>query len=188
LHALCTFGPKRAEEMRALDLPFPDVPLPDAIPAHQPRAGASLNVLPYYHSVETRVPRLAANTDPQALAGALSSDQRSNRSRWLGWQRLKRPPRLADGSLDPLAYVPACDVIAPSVRILRGRGAPPLITVSLEISLHFYERTQGEWLLQDVQLYQAGDGYASGIVHLWDERKRLVGHALQRSLLRPRAF
>lgn len=188
LHLVAAFGPRREGDVHALDLACPDVPPAQAIAAHVPRPGTSMLVLPYYHSVESRVPPAAGKHDPQAVAGSLQSDQATNRSRWAGWQRLRRPPRLADGSLDPIAYVPACDAIGPALRILRGRSAPPMMIISLEISLHFFARTDSEWLLQDVQIYQAADGYVSGIVHLWDERKRLVGHALQRALLRPRAF
>jgi acyl-CoA thioesterase len=187
LHLVSSFGPRRESEIRALDLSFPDVPPPESIPAHVPRPGASMLLLPYYHSIETRVPP-AAEHAAEAVAGALYTEGASPRSRWAGWQRFRKTPRLADGSLDPLAYVLASDSIGPALRVLRGRGAPPVMMISLEISLHFFERTDSEWLLQDVQIYRAADGYVSGIVHLWDERKRLVGHALQRALLRPRAF
>jgi acyl-CoA thioesterase len=185
LHLVSTFGPRRESEIEALDLVCPDVPLPESIPAHVPRPGASMLLLPYYHSIETRVPPAI---EPDAVAGAMHRDGAHQRSRWAGWLRFKKTPRLADGSLDPLAYVLASDSIGPALRVLRGRGAAPVMLVSLEISLHFFERTDSEWLLQDVQIYRAADGYVSGIVHLWDERKRLVGHALQRALLRPRAF
>jgi len=185
LHLVSTFGPQRDSGVHALDLVFPDVPPPESIPAHVPRPGASMLLMPYYHSIETRVPPAAK---PDAVAGALHTDGVNQRSRWAGWLRFKKTPRRADGSLDPLAYVLAADSIGPALRVLRGRGAPPMMMISLEISVHFFERTDSEWLLQDVQIYRAADGYVSGIVHLWDERKRLVGHALQRALLRPRAF
>ncbi|HEX6242057.1 MAG TPA: hypothetical protein VFZ61_14205, partial [Polyangiales bacterium] len=67
-------------------------------------------------------------------------------------------------------------------------GASPQLVVSLEINVHFYEHTDSEWLLQDAHIYQAGDGYVSGSVRLWDQRRRLVAHALQRAVLRARAF
>jgi acyl-CoA thioesterase len=75
-----------------------------------------------------------------------------------------------------------------ALRIARGRGATPQMVVSLEISLHFYQTTDSEWLLQDAHIYQAGGGYVSGRVNLWDQRQRLVAHALQRGVLRERAF
>jgi acyl-CoA thioesterase len=187
LHLVSTFGPRRENPIDLLDLVCPDVPGPENSPAHVPRSGASMLLLPYSHSIETRVPP-AAKAEASAVAGSMHTDGPSQRSRWAGWLRFKKTPRSADGTLDPLAYVLAADTLGPALRVLRGRGAPPVMMISLEISLHFFARTEGEWLLQDVQIYRAGDGYVSGIVHLWDERKRLVGHALQRALLRARAF
>lgn len=176
LHVVTSFGPRREGDTALQIIPFPDVPLPDAIPAHVPKDGSAMMMLPYYHSVETRV--------PPSRSPELDIEQ----ARWRGWLRFKNTPRLADGTLDPLAYVPACDMIGPALRVARGRSAAPTMVISLEISLHFYARTASEWLLQDAQIFQAADGYVSGVVHLWDQDKRLVGHALQRALLRPRAF
>ena len=176
LHLITSFGPKRESDTALVDLAAPDVPQPDEIPAHMPRGGSAMLMLPYYHSVETRVVPAVEQPGP------------ANQARWRGWLRFVKTPRLADGSLDPIAYVPACDMIGPALRVARGRGAASQMVISLEISLHFYARTDSEWLLQDAQIYQAADGYASGVVHLWDQHKRLVGHALQRAVLRPRAF
>jgi acyl-CoA thioesterase len=176
LHLVASFGPTRATDAELVDVRFPDAPDPETIPEHVPKPGSSMLLIPYYHSVETRVVTRASSKDDGAG------------SRWLGWLRFKKTPRCADGQLDPLAYVAACDMIGPALRMARGRGASPQLVVSLEISLHFYERTDSEWLLQDAHIYQAGGGYVSGIVHLWDQRQRLVGHALQRAVLRPRAF
>jgi acyl-CoA thioesterase len=134
-------------------------------------------MIPYYHSVETRV---VPTAEHQAKA--------ASGSQWLGWFRFKNTPRTQNGQLDPLAYVAACDMIAPALREVRGKKAAPMLVVSLEITLHFFRTTDSEWLLQDARIYQAGDGYVSGIVNLWDEQERLVGHALQRAVLRPRAF
>jgi acyl-CoA thioesterase len=177
LHLVASFGPKRASEVAIVDLPFPTTLKPQDIPEFVPKPGASMLLMPYYHSVETRVvPRQSEDT------------KRGSGTHWLGWQRFKNTPRAQDGSLDPLAYVAACDMIAPALREVRGKKAAPMLVVSLDITLHFYARTDSEWLLQDGRIYQAGDGYVSGIVNLWDEQERLVGHALQRAVLRPRAF
>jgi acyl-CoA thioesterase len=177
LHLVASFGPRREADLVHVDVPFPTRIKPSDIPEHIPRPGSSMLMIPYYHSVETRVvPR--ADEQPRA-----PSD-----SRWLGWFRFKNTPRTAEGELDPLAYVAACDMIAPALRELRGKRAAPMLVVSLEITLHFFARTRGEWILQDARIYQAGDGYVSGIINLWDEQERLLGYALQRAVLRPRAF
>ena len=175
LHLVASFGPKRSNDAPVVGVAFPDAPPPESIPEHIPKPGSSMLLLPYYHSVETRVVTKAREADPKD-------------ARWLGWLRFKKTPRSADGLLDPLAYVAACDMIGPALRIARGRGATPQLVVSLEISLHFFERTDSEWLLQDAHIQRAADGYVSGIVHLWDQQRRLVGHALQRAVLRPQAF
>jgi acyl-CoA thioesterase len=177
LHLVVSFGPKREADVAIVDLPFPSPLKPSDIPEFVPRAGSSMMMIPYYHSVETRVvPRADAHAKP-GLG-----------THWLGWLRFKNTPRTSDGRLDPLAYVAACDMIAPALREVRGKKASAMLVVSLEITLHFYAHTDSEWLLQDARIYQAGDGYVSGIVNLWDEQERLVGHALQRAVLRPRAF
>ena len=176
LHLVASFGPTRPNDTALLDVPYPGAPDPETIPEHVPKPGSSMLLIPYYHSVETRVVTKASDSDP------------AHGARWQGWLRFKKTPRRADGQLDPLAYVAACDMIGPALRMGRGRGATPQLVVTLEISLHFYQATDSEWLLQDAHIYQAGNGYVSGSVNLWDQRQRLVAHALQRAVLRERAF
>lgn len=176
LHLVASFGPTRPSDTELVDVRCPEVPDPEAIPEHVPKPGSPMLMIPYYHNVETRVVTKASHLDP------------SHGARWHGWHRFKVAPRMADGNLDPIAYVAACDMIAPALRMGRERGATPQLVVSLEINLHFYERTDSEWLLQDAHIYQAGGGYVSGSVRLWDQRRRLVAHALQRAVLRARAF
>jgi acyl-CoA thioesterase len=177
LHLVASFGPKREADVAIVDPPFPAASKPTDIPEFVPRPGSSMLMIPYYHSVETRVvPRADEHVKP---AGG---------SHWLGWLRFKNTPRAQNGQLDPLAYVAACDMIAPALREVRGKKAAPMLVVSLEITLHFYAPTSSEWLLQDARIHQAGNGYVSGSVNLWDEQERLLGHALQRAVLRPRAF
>jgi acyl-CoA thioesterase len=177
LHLVASFGPRREADLTHVDTPFPALIKPDDIPEFIPRPGSRMLMMPYYHSVETRVvPRVSDHERP------------AHDSRWLGWFRFKNTPRTPEGELDPLAYVAACDMIGPALRELRGKKAAPMFMVSLEITLHFFARTRSEWLLQDARIYQAGDGYVSGIVNLWDEEERLLGYALQRAVLRPRAF
>ncbi|HEY6880766.1 MAG TPA: thioesterase family protein [Polyangiales bacterium] len=175
LHVVCTFAPRRESETNFVDLKFPDVPPPDQVERHTPPPGLNLTRLPYHHCVETRLVR-----------GHLpwAKDWEAGPAQWAAWHRLRITPRLADGSLDPLAYVPAVDMIGPAVRQAQGAKAPITMAISLEICLHVFARTDSEWLLQDVQACHAGGGYASGRVNLWDERGQLVAQATQRALLR----
>jgi acyl-CoA thioesterase len=186
VHLVASFGPKRESELTHVAAPFPGAIKPAEIPEFIPRPGASMLLMPYYHSVETRV----VPSPAEAHGSAREQDQAGapRETPWLGWLRFKNTPRTQTGELDPLAYVAACDMIAPALREVRGKKAAPVLVVSLEITLHFFARTDSEWLLQDARIYQASDGYVTGAVNLWDERQRLVAYALQRAVLRPRAF
>jgi acyl-CoA thioesterase len=176
LHVVCTFAPKRRTDTTFVDLAFPDVPKPQELERRKPPAGYGVARLPYNYSVESRV-----------VLGNLpwDTDWEAGPARWAAWHRLRNTMRRADGTLDPLVYVPAADMIGPAVLQARGPGPRLTMVISLEISLHVFASTESEWLLQDVRATQAADGYASGIVNLWDERGTLVAQALQRAILRP---
>jgi acyl-CoA thioesterase len=176
LHVVCTFGPRRRADTKFVDLAFPTVPGPNDIARPKPPPGSGVARLPYHYSVESR-----------PVLGNLpwDNDWKPGPARWAAWHRLRNNVRLHDGTLDPLVYVPAADMIGPAVRQAQGPGPRLTMSISLEISLHVFARTDSEWLLQDAHASQAGDGYASGIVNLWDERGVLVAQALQRAILRP---
>jgi len=112
-------------------------------------------------------------------------DWEAGPAHWMAWHRLRNNPRLADGSLDPLAYVPAADLIGPAVRQAMGPRVKFSMVISLEICLHIFARTDSEWLLQDSHASQARDGYVSGRVDLWDERGQLVAQATQLATIKP---
>jgi acyl-CoA thioesterase len=176
LHLVASFGPARDTDTDFTELACPDVPDPEALPSMEARAGSRMAMLPYTHSIEARPITEDAHAGSRAPAA------------WRGWYRLRNSPHLPSGELDPAAYACAADMIGPALRMARGRGAPPIMLVSLEIGLHVLQSTRSDWLLQDTQILHAGNGYVSGIVHLWDEQRRLVAHALQRAVIRPRTF
>lgn len=174
---VCTFGPRRESTTSFVDVVFPDVPAPETLTRPKPPPGAVIGRLPYNYSVESRP---VLGNDPW------TRDWPAGPAHWAAWHRLRNNPRMPDGTLDPLAYVPAADMIGPAVRQAQGGNAPLTMVISLEICLHVFAHTDSEWLLQDSQACQAGDGYASGRVNLWDERGQLVAQATQRAMLRPR--
>jgi acyl-CoA thioesterase len=176
LHLVASFGPPREGDAGFTELACPDVPGPEALSTVQARQGSRMALVPYYHSIEARPVTPDTETGEPAPA------------QWLGWYRLKNTPRLAGGELDPAAYACAGDMIGPALRMARGKGAAPILLVSLEITLHVLSLTRSTWLLQDTRIYHAADGYVTGVVHLWDEDRKLVAHALQRAVIRPRAF
>jgi acyl-CoA thioesterase len=176
LFVVCTFGPRRENETKFVDLRFPEVTKPEELTRIKPPPEARISRLAYHYSVEQRMVR-----------GHLPwrTDWEPGPASWAAWHRLRITPRLSDGTVDPLTYVLAGDMIGPAVREAQGGKAPLTMMISLEICLHVFARTDSEWLLQDAHASQAGDGYASGRVNLWDERGQLVAQATQRALLRP---
>lgn len=176
LHVVCTFGPKRASATRFVDLEFPTVPAPDAVPRFKPPEGYVGGRFPYRYSVEAR---------PVLGNMPWDKDWQAGPARWMAWHRLRNQARLADGTLDPLAYVPAADMIGPALRQAQGPQAKFEMVISLEICLHIFARTDSDWLLQDAHASQARDGYVSGRVNLWDERGQLVAQATQLAMLKP---
>ena len=176
LHVVCTFGPKRNSEARFVDLECPKVPAPESVAKLKPPEGFARGRVPYRHSVEVR---------PVLGNMPWEKDWQAGPARFLAWHRLRNNPRLADGSLDPLAYVPAADLIGAPLRQAQGPQGNSGMVISLEICLHVFARTDSEWLLQDAHACQARDGYVSGRVNLWDERGELVAQATQLATLRP---
>jgi len=179
LHLSVSFGPRRANDTRFQDPDMPSVKRPEETHPPEPPPDYPMLKLPYHQSVQIKSCGSRMPWDMSWEGG---------KARWVGWFRFANTPRLSDGTLDPIAYIPPCDMIGPALLQARGPKASPSMVVSLEITVHFLQKTQSEWLLQDTQCYHAGDGYASGMVHLWDEEGVLVAHAIQRAVMRPRFF
>lgn len=55
---------------------------------------------------------------------------------------------------------------------------------SLDNTLRIYERHPTAWILADVRVHDVGHGFGHGLVHLWDEDRRLLGSASQSVILR----
>lgn len=109
-------------------------------------------------------------------------------ARSLSWHRLLKEPRLADGTIDPIAYCAPADILGPAIFSRLGPlgpDNPPFLVLSLEISLQFLATTTSPWILQHTRVPHAGEGYAHSYVELWDSDRRLVAIANQRGHIRP---
>ncbi len=102
------------------------------------------------------------------------------------WLRYRVPQRLAGGELDPLAIPPVADLMPPSVAQRLGPGHASFHAPSLDLTVHFLEPTEREWLLVSTVARHARAGYASSEVEIWSEDGRLVAHATQTMILRAR--
>ena len=105
-------------------------------------------------------------------------------ARAIRWMRYRRPPRRADGTLDPVACVPVCDTMPPSILQRLGPDAPPFLAPSCDLNVHLLGETRREWLLVDARTHHAADGYTSSTIELWDADRRLLARASQAIYLR----
>ena len=105
-------------------------------------------------------------------------------ARALRWMRYRRPPRRTDGTLDPIAYVPVCDTMVPSIGQRLGPRSQPFLAPSCDLTVHLLAETRGEWWIGDARTHHVGDDYASATFALWDADRRLLAHASQTMYLR----
>ena len=178
LHLVATFAPDQPIDTRFTNPVPPDVADPEDIQYEVP-SDYPVHRLNYHRSVEVKTAMGHLPWDPDFEPGA---------AKWAGWFRFRKTPRLPTGELDPLGYIPAADILGPAMLQKRGPTAEPMLVVSLELSVHFLTPTKSEWLLQESEVFQAADGYVSGMVHLWDRDRNLVATGIHRALMRPIDF
>ena len=89
-----------------------------------------------------------------------------------------------DGSYDPLALAVHGDVIGPAVGQGLGPIGKPYMVLSLEIGIRFVATPVTPWVLQEIEAWHVGDGYATGPARLWDEDGNLCAIATQTANLR----
>ncbi len=183
VHLTAVFGADHETGVSFVDAEYPD----DAIPVDQAEAPppmpedspfADIN---YHRQTDWRPAQ-------RGMAFRTSEDWIPGPARSLSWHRLVREPRLADGTVDPLALCMAADILSPAIFSRLGPlgpDNPPFLVLSLEITVQFVAPTTSAWLLQHTRVPVAGDGYAYSQVELWDVDRRLVALASQRGHIRP---
>ena len=111
-------------------------------------------------------------------------DFKAGPARMKVWTRLLREPTLPDGSYDPLALAIHGDVIGPAVGQGLGPIGMPFMVLSLEIGIRFVATPVTPWVLQEIEAWHVGDGYATGPARLWDEDGNLCAIATQTANMR----
>lgn len=131
-------------------------------------------------------PRFFANLDTRLALGHpwWTSGWESGPARIVRWFRYKVAQRLSDGRLDPLAIPPIADTMPPALVQKLGPNHPPFIAPSLDLTVHFLEDTDSEWLMTNVHARRARAGYATASSEIWDDRRRLIAMATQMMFLR----
>lgn len=95
------------------------------------------------------------------------------------WYHVDDPP-LDDGWVDPLSHVVVCDTMPGAVGQKIEPGPEPWFGPSADFTIHLFDRARPGWLLAHNRARQAGDGYASVEMALWDPSgPTLVAHASQ---------
>jgi acyl-CoA thioesterase len=99
------------------------------------------------------------------------------------WMRFIETPRLPTGELDPIAYLTLADFMPGGIGQKLGPAYPIFWGFSCDLTLHFFETTRSEWILQRIRCRRAHAGYASGELEMWDEDRRLIAYATQMMFL-----
>lgn len=170
LAALASFGEVR-EGFAFTDAEPPEAPAPERCPApSEPPPEFRRWRAPFFEQVEFR---------PVRMNPPWASDWEGGRAEAVRWMRYRRAPRLADGSLDPLALVALSDTMPPAIGQRLGPGHPFFYAPSCDLTVHVFESTREEWLLVRSRCRLAADGYASAESEIWDARGRLLVWAAQ---------
>jgi acyl-CoA thioesterase len=170
---LAVFGREREgwEHLDFTELEMPEAPPPetcDPLPAR--RDTPSVFDVTFWRNVEV------GNVD---FHYPWERDWQGGRARGMRWIRYLDSPRLADGSIDALAYLPLVDVIPGAVFQRVGSSARAFFAPTLDLTVHFLDRTDDDWMLQVMRMRRATHGYGSGEMELWSRDGRLLAHASQ---------
>jgi len=173
---LAVFGSEREgwEHLELTELEMPDAPPPEACdPLPELRPEASIFDVSFWRKLEVGNVEYHYPWEP---------GWRGGRARGVRWVRYHESPRLDDGTIDPLAYLPLVDVIPGAVSQRVGPTAPRFFAPTLDLTVHFLDRTDHEWMLQVLRMRRATHGYGSGEMELWSRDGRLLAHASQTML------
>jgi acyl-CoA thioesterase len=162
------FGAAHDTDLAHQEVRFPEVPLPADTP------------LP--PDLERPNPFGRINFHEQTAWRPVSPLDDPGRGQFLSWVRL------LEGEPDRLTLAVHGDVLGPAV----GRALGPhdehghFMSLSLEIGIRFVRTPATPWVLQEIEAWHIGDGYATGPARLWDEEGRLCAIATQTAHLRRR--
>lgn len=167
---LAVFGRERSWfEFTELDVP--GVPPPEeCAPLPDERPAASIFDVSFWRRVETANVEFHYPWEPNWEGGS---------ARGVRWIRYHDTPRLADGSVDLLAYLPLVDVIPGAAMQWVGPTQERFFAPTLDLTVHFLDVTDDEWMLQVMRMRRATHGYGSGEMQLWSRDGRLLAHASQ---------
>jgi len=171
---MAVFGGRRAGPT-FVDVAQPPVPPPAACRSFRdapPPGVDAIQPLPFWSRVEGRA---ALGHPPWESFEPTGSDVAT-------WLRFDDPPRMADGSLDPLALVTLADRMPGCIGERLGHRGPRWFAPSADLTVHLLEPLRTDWVLAHDRARWADDGWASAESLLWDEHGVLVAYATQMML------
>jgi acyl-CoA thioesterase len=176
LEVSATFGIDRADSIDLIDAEPPVLPRPD----ESLRFGETTTM------DRQDSPRFFSNFDSRLAEGHIwwRKGWPAGPARIARWFRYLVPQHLPDGRFDPLALPPIADTMPPAIVQKLGPDHEPFFAPSLDLTVHFIEDTQREWILTRVHSRRARAGYATADVEIWDDEGRLVAMATQMMLMR----
>lgn len=164
--ALAVFGGTRPG-FTFTELAMPEVPGPDECPSFRdpppPESGFEpWEPMPFWvHILEGR----------PALGHPPWDDSPREKAEVATWYRWEHPPVTADGRLDPLAAIVTVDIMPSAVfEKIGSTGEDQWFGPSADLTVHLFGTATPGWLLAHNRAHQAGDGYASVEMALWDPR------------------
>jgi acyl-CoA thioesterase len=165
------------EGVDVLGIRPPDVRRPSECPdaGNVPRVAAGHPTRPFFDQYDMRL----AHGEPLWERDGW----RGGEARSAIWYRYRVPPLDAQGALDPLALPPVADTMPDALANALGPESR-FYAPSLDLTVHFLDKTRSEWLLVDKRCERAHGGYATASANLWDGEGRLVARATQTMMLR----
>src|SRR5262249_51925036 len=163
LRAHGVFGAAHDTDLEHQEVVFPEVSLPVDTPIPDITRPNPFGVIPFHQQTEWRP--VSPLDDP-------------GKGQFLSWVRL------IEGDPHLLALAVHGDVLGPAVGRAIGPQEHPYMGLSLEIGIRFVRTPVTNWLLQEIEAWHIGDGYATGPARLWDENGNLCAIATQTAHLR----
>jgi acyl-CoA thioesterase len=159
------FGAPHDTELGFQDVRFPEVSSPanTPLPPDDPGRPNPFGQINFHQQTEWRP--VSPLDDP-------------GKGQFMAWVRLAR------GEPDRLSLTVHGDVLGPAVGRAIGPQDEPFMVLSLEIGIRFVRVPVTPWVLQEIEAWHVGDGYATGPARLWDEEGNLCAIATQTANVR----
>ncbi len=171
LEVSATFARQLPDGPSFTDAIFPDVPAPEDVPPEKaeerPAFFDNLEV------VQVEGPPVFSE------AGWESSDALLTR-----WYRYRVPQTAAAGRYDRLALPPIIDNMPPAAFARLGSDGPPMHAPSLDLTVHFLDDCDDEWLLLRQRAKKAHAGFGTADVEVWSPGGKLIAVGTQMMIFR----